>query len=373
VDERCAVAVAAREQARIAAESLREEQRAYDTLRDRVERAQAQADPREIAAAKDALHRAFRQASAAAASADDTEAAAREWLNRVNDLNNRARDALRQVEAGGAELRAALPRLERLAVEADAARISAESSELACHEARERLAGCEEALAAAEAAALAPVTAADEAAVIESGWPTGPGMEPGMPETAPASWEPGGLPRIIRILRGDGDARDRVAAAMAADDPEAVRAWQIQLARLVGAITARAIEDGFLDLPDDDPFWGLFTHRERRDIVGALSALGFRYDGLGAFSDERAPAQRDLSLAVGYAGLDRMRIRVWPRESELAGLYDRATVAADEWLAHEAGDLSMGEMVDALGARAAELTDAWNAWGRLRPALLAED
>jgi hypothetical protein len=30
-------------------------------------------------------------------------------------------------------------------------------------------------------------------------------------------------------------------------------------------------------------------------------------------------------------------------------------------------------MVDALGARAADLADVWNAWGRVRPALLAED
>jgi hypothetical protein len=73
------------------------------------------------------------------------------------------------------------------------------------------------------------------------------------------------------------------------------------------------------------------------------------------------------------AGLDRMRIRNWPREGELPGLYARAAVAADEWLAHEAGDLSLGEMVDALGSRAGDLADVWNAWGRLRPLLLAPD
>jgi hypothetical protein len=30
-------------------------------------------------------------------------------------------------------------------------------------------------------------------------------------------------------------------------------------------------------------------------------------------------------------------------------------------------------MIDALGARAAELAEIWNAWGRVRPALLVED
>lgn len=160
-------------------------------------------------------------------------------------------------------------------------------------------------------------------------------------------------------------------AAIARDDAAAANDWQLRVAQLVDAIGARAIEDGYLDLPEDDPFWGLFPARERREIVGALSALGFRFDGLGGFADDRVPATRDLSLAVGYAGLDRMRIRAWPREDDLPRLYARASVAADEWLIHEAGDLSLGEMVDALGARAADLADVWNVWGRLRPALLA--
>jgi hypothetical protein len=30
-------------------------------------------------------------------------------------------------------------------------------------------------------------------------------------------------------------------------------------------------------------------------------------------------------------------------------------------------------MVEALGSRAGDFADAWNAWGRLRPALLATD
>jgi hypothetical protein len=180
------------------------------------------------------------------------------------------------------------------------------------------------------------------------------------------------LSAIVRVLRGDRPARERLVASLAAGDAEAGHQWQLRIAGLVDAITARAIEDGYLDLPDTG-FWGAFAHHERREIVGALSALGFRFDGLGGFSDGRVPAQRDLSLAVGYAGLDRMRIRAWPREEELAGLYAEASAAADEWLASEAGDLSLGSMVDALGARATELADVWNAWGRVRPALLAAD
>jgi hypothetical protein len=183
----------------------------------------------------------------------------------------------------------------------------------------------------------------------------------------------GGSPVVVRILRGDRAARDRLIAALGAGDAEAERAWQARIAQLVGAITGRAIEDGYLDMPEDDTFWSMFPPRESREIVAALSALGFRFDGAGGFADERVPAQRDLSLAVGYAGLDRMRIRNWPREQELAELYRNADVAADEWLAHNAGDLTLGEMVDALGPRAGNLADVWNAWGRVRPLLLSPD
>ena len=64
-DERCSVAATAADQARVAAEALRDAQRAYDTLRERVERAQAEGDPRALAAGKDQLHRQFRAATAA--------------------------------------------------------------------------------------------------------------------------------------------------------------------------------------------------------------------------------------------------------------------------------------------------------------------
>lgn len=373
VRERCALAEAAREQARLAADALRDAQRAYDVLRERVDQAHAIADPRELRAAKDALHRSFRAARAGATTSEAAENAAREWLNEINRLNTAAREAARVMEGGSADLRSQLPRLERLAVEADAARITAESAEEGCREAREALARCEErAAAAARARQPAPEqpTARDLAWPAEDMAPRPAGQPPaGQPPPEEGISE---LSAIVRILRGDRQARERLVASLAGGDPEAARQWQIRIAELVDAITARAIEDGFLDLPDDG-FWGLFTSRERREIVAALSALGFRFDGLGAFADGRVPAPRDLSLAVGYAGLDRMRIRSWPREAELPGLYAGASVAADEWLANEAVDLSLGRMVDALGARAAELADVWNAWGRVRPGLLAID
>jgi hypothetical protein len=47
-------------------------------------------------------------------------------------------------------------------------------------------------------------------------------------------------------------------------------------------------------------------------------------------------------------------------------------VAADEYLAGAAGDLTLAEMVEMLGRRADGLVDLWNNWGRVRPLLLEE-
>jgi hypothetical protein len=371
VDERCEVATAARDRAKAAADALREAQRAYDTLRDHVERAERTADPREVAAAKDELHRRFRAASDVARGAEAAEAAAREWLAAINDLNKRSREAARLLERSRGDLAASVPRIERLAVEADAARIAAETAEVGCRDARERLAACEE--EQARSAVPVPPVPARDPDPFEGQWPgeSESTRTQSMGSPAAAAME-GSLPVVVLVLRGDREARERLVAQLAAGDAAAARTWQLRLSALVDAITARAIEDGYLDLPEDDPFWGLFTYAERRDIVGALSALGYRFDGLGGFADGRVPAARDLALAVGYAGLDRMRIRTWPRESDTAALFERATVAADLWLAERADDLSLGQMVDALGSRAGDLADIWNAWGRIRPALLAD-
>jgi hypothetical protein len=68
-----------------------------------------------------------------------------------------------------------------------------------------------------------------------------------------------------------------------------------------------------------------------------------------------------------------MRIRIWPTEHEMAGLFAGASVAADSYLIEAAGGLSLGELVALLGTRADALTDLWNEWGRVRPRLLATD
>jgi hypothetical protein len=209
-----------------------------------------------------------------------------------------------------------------------------------------------------------------------------PGMGPGStaPEPAPVEEEgalvaairSGGHPALLGLLAGDRAVMQRLVHELAGDDPNDQRRWQIQLADLVDAIVSRAIEACAFVFPDDHPFWGPFDRSQGRDIALALSSLGFRFDGLGGFADERIPTQRDLSLALGYAGLDPMRIRRWPEGAEFGDLYRDVTVAADEYILGAAPDLTLGELVGNLGRRADGLTEVWNAWSQIRPILLEE-
>ncbi len=356
----CAAADAARDAARRLAEQRRDLQRAQADLQARIEEAGAVADPRQLAAEKERLHAQFTAAHTATASADEAEAAARDWLTAVSAANKAGHEAARRVQSGTEEMRRQAVAIERLDLEANGARVAAERAEDACRTAREALAACEERQRPAEPDGEAEVNPLDEH------WPGGP--DPSLDRQSAAGTER--QPRILRVLRGDQAAREELVARLASGDPSAIPVWHVRIADFVDAVTARAIEDGYIDADEENAFWRLFAGDEQREIIGALSALGFRYDGMGGFADDRAPSARDLSLAVGYAGLDRMRIRSWPGEAALARLFESASVRADLWLATEADDLSLGRVEAALGQRAAALSDLWDAWGRVRPAML---
>jgi hypothetical protein len=362
--DRCTVAERARVAAVAAREALRSAQRDYDEHRARADDAAERADPAQVRAAKERAQLAFRAARDGATTREELDAAAGAWLIEVNRINASARESAADAARGSAAAATLMIAIERLSVEADAARISAESAEEACLAARQAVADCQEAVAAGESQAAAAAAAA-------------PTLEPDRyPEEPPElELEPTGPgePRILRILRGDSDALHRTAAELAGADLEARARWQLALSGLSDAIVAVAMDAGAVDLPDDDPFWAPFDRMQRREILRALASLGYRYDGLGRFADERVPGQRDLSLAVGYAGLDPMRIRRWPNEREMTQLLRGASVAADEYLAEAAGGLTLGELVGLLGRRADGLTDVWNEWGRVRPRLLAID
>ena len=364
-EERCAVATRAREGAQTAHETLRSNQRAYDDLVSRAEAEAAAADPRAVRAAKEAAQQSFRLARSGGRTRDDVESAARDWLTEINRINQATREA-----AGAAERhrRAAAelgPKLERFSVEADAARISAESAEEACIAAREAVAACQEAATIAAAGGAAappePIPPLGDSTLDEDGIATPMGSRAG--EDA----------AIIRLLRGDRAVLDRIAARIGGDDADARRHWQVLIGELLESLIARSMEAAAFDFPTEHSFWSTFTRSQSRDIMGALASLGYRHDGFGAWADERIPGQRDLSLAVGYAGLDPMRIRRWPSETEMPDLLRNVTVAADEYVWEAAGGLTLGELVSLLGRRADGLAEVWNEWGTIRPILLSAD
>jgi len=359
-DERCELATRARARADAAADALRLAQRTYDAHEAAAVTASWGADPRAIHDAKDAAQNGFRSAVHASRTPEALEIAARDWLDEINRINTEARDATATAAREHAAAAAIGATLERVGLEADAARIGAENADAACLQARILVAECDE-RNATDAAVLVPPGPSEP-------WP--PRLEED--ESLDLTFEAGGTPRIFRLLHGDRQAMTSLVAALADDDAEARRRWQLQMTGLVEAIVADAIEASALDFPEDHTFWGGFTRAQCRDIAHALASLGFRFDGLGGWTDERFPSQRDLSLALGYAGLDPMRIRQWPTAAETADLFQGVTVTADEYLAGIAGDLTLAEMVAMLGRRADGLADVWNQWGRIRPLLLEE-
>jgi hypothetical protein len=360
-DERCELSTRARARADEAADALRLAQRSYDSHEAAAEETAARGDPRAVRAAKEDAQRAFRAASRAAANAEAVEGAARDWLREINRINAESREAVAAAARERAAAAAIGATLERLILDADAARIGADTAEAACVAARSALADCDEREAIDPGAFLLPPLPSLPAA-----------DRPDADEVLGIAIEAGATPRIFRLLHGDRTALTTLVGALAAGDPGQAPHWQELITRLVDAILADAIESSALEFPADDPFWGPFSLSQARDIVQALGSLGYRFDGRGGWVDERMPSQRDLSLALSYAGLDPMRVRHWPDEAASRVLFSEVRVAADEYLAINAGDLTLGEMVTMLGRRADGLAELWNQWGTIRPLLLQD-
>jgi hypothetical protein len=357
--ERCGFAVGARGRATEAAEGLRVAQRTYDDHINAADAAAAIADARGVRREKEAAQARFRASYNGSKSTEDAEAAARDWLVDINDVNTTARNAAITAKRERAAAAAIGAGLESLTRDADAARIAAEAAEAACLVARQSLAECDEGVAAGVAVPLP-----------QAAWSERPTGQINENEPLAAALSAGGTPTIFRLLRGDPATLTALVARLARDDAAASRRWQANLTQLVDAIVAVSIESGSLEFPGDHPFWGLFTLAQDREITQALASLGHRFDGSGGFVDERVPTQRELSMAMGYAGLDPMRIRQWPTEAEMAALFSDLSVAADEHLAATAGDLSLSDLIALLGRRADGLADLWNDWGTIRPLLL---
>jgi len=176
-------------------------------------------------------------------------------------------------------------------------------------------------------------------------------------------------PAIIRILRGDHRVLLRTVEVLAGADDAMRRPWQAAIVGLAESLIHGAIDRGVLAFPVGNPFWDTFTTSQCRAIAGALAAGGFRFDGIDAWADERIPNYRDLTAAVAVAGLEPRRIRAWPTQEQIAGLYGEVTVAADEFLVRHSPDLDLVEVRELAGAATPELDLLWDHWELARPVL----
>lgn len=183
--------------------------------------------------------------------------------------------------------------------------------------------------------------------------------------SAPARSRP-----LSAVLGRDPAAIARVAAAVARGPEEAARLEEL-LGDLADAIATRAADAGSVD-PVGYGFWHEFDIAETRGIVEALAALGFRFDLRDGFLDGLVPGQRDLSLAVAYAGLDPRRLRRWPPERELAELFRGASVASERFVLASAPRLERHQVQSLLGPLAEGLAPLFAAWDRVAPVLLGE-
>ena len=138
-EERCELATRARPRPEAAADALRAAQRATTSTRPPRSTAAWRADPRAVHDAKDAAQGGFRAAVAAASSPDAARGRRARLADRDQPDQHRSPrgddDAPTREHAAAGEIGATL---ERLGLEADAARIGAENADAACLAARER-------------------------------------------------------------------------------------------------------------------------------------------------------------------------------------------------------------------------------------------
>jgi hypothetical protein len=424
VEIRCGFAELARQEAQAAEMRVFEARRRFDDEVAQLAAAQAALDPGSTRRSKEEAHRLFRKAIAAATTRPQVELAADSWLAEINRINGLSRWAQLRFQKARDASDAAAVELDRLAATAEASRTMAEAAADACRAAQVALAGSMTEAAAATAGEAAsgrvpeptpapgkvqpdpkagkPAVAAPTPAVPGATAPlakrrfgrtpdrsvAGSGAAEASPAAAAAAkalpvdtvgaGESEALvdlrgskpPAIVRLLRRDRAAMSRLVDWLSSADPEQRRHWQLCLSDFVDAVIATAIDDCYFVFPPGNSFWDQLTADEAREVARGLAALGFRYDGMGAFADDRVPSQRELSMALGQAGLLTVRVRNWPRPEEAAQLYRSIEIDSIALLMDKAPSLTMGELVLMLGRRAEAAADLWNDWASARPLLL---
>lgn len=175
---------------------------------------------------------------------------------------------------------------------------------------------------------------------------------------------------ISAVLRRDPEVIARVAASVGRGPEETAHVERL-LGDLADAVATRAADTGAVD-PVGHGFWHEFDVTEARSVVEALAVLGFRFDLHDGFVDGVVPAQRDLSLAVAYAGLDPRRLRRWPPDREMQRLFHGASVDSERYLLGSAPGLAQYQVEALLAPHAEMLGPLFAIWDRVAPALLSE-
>lgn len=199
--------------------------------------------------------------------------------------------------------------------------------------------------------------------------------EPEMPPGTSADSESGPMPavpsRLERILRGEHLAMVAVIDAVAGQDSDRRRDWEVLLGGLAEALSEMAVRESVIDFPMGTAFWDTFTVEQCRRIVDALATMGFRYDGRSGWVEHHVPVYRDISIALADIGIDPRRVRAWPNQAEIAGLFIGARPAPEELLAAAGPEYDVEEMQALVGDRSSDLAGLWIAWRDVRPTLLS--
>lgn len=282
--------------------------------------------------------------------------AAAVWLRRMDQLNRQARaadDRADDVAQRVMELERGLPGLE---MAADAARISAESAQVACLEARRTLAACEE-----DAGRTAPSSVGMQSTAA---------IAPASEETATASETAGVAAAARALMRGDRQTLLGLALRLAEETGFEAGRLQLLLLELREQIVARARDDFAFAFPANHPFWSQFPDDAASAVAASLASMGYRFDGKSGWTDGHAPQVRDLALALSYCGYDPRSLRRPAGHAAIDALWQGATVRTDEYLLMRAPDLALSQLVTLLGTRAGKLAELWDMWGRVRPLLM---
>lgn len=350
----CADAHAAQTAALAAGERLRDLRRDLVAAQHRQEEAEGAAAPALRSAEKARARQVYEEARRnATTDAERTEATAT-WARTVDTINRAGRTARRAVDS----TRSTVQGLEEAVREAvrteQTERIRAESAEAACLDARVSLAACEEGTAAGDVGDSSDVPAASAAN-----------------HAASISEADGPRPLVIvAMVSGDRQAVE-LAASEVSEHAGLTRAEAtLQLQELVDAIVSAAAAEGFLVFDGSHHFWAHLSFEESRDVVSALARLGFTVEPSEGWHANRSPGAADLSMALAYAGLDPRNMRDLPTVDELRALPDSIGVDARAFLARQAPDLAVDQVVRILGRRADPLEPLWDAWGQVRPILL---